>query len=572
MAYITNTIKNVIGTSIYIDDALQDGFLYEGVNNITQTNNDLPFILDLKYRSSENPYYNAIYSEDDRNDLKIWFNGVELENAGNYCEKITRIARILPSDGSKRFSLDNFIATNLEVILHNVNLETIQDQVEISIGTLVSENTYEYVPLGIFNIQDTPENDKGKITLKLRDNRVKFDFNYNAQPLIEQLGGSATKKQILDDICTTAGVTNTITSFNGDSDLIGIYDNTISGATYVSYLMEQAGLIAVIDRQGRLAKVDLSNLYTWRIPARLLEKDYEIGSSYKIDRVVYESGIIKYETSQDETLDTLYLNSANPYISSNEQVQYIYNKLKDFVIDSVETKRILGNPAIDPYDLIEVYNDSSQEQETIFKTLANTTYTFNGKHRDVFDTQIGIEQRKENASLNNNATFQKYARTRIDNVEGKITTEVGNVSGNLDRLNKKLYGDETTAGDIVLLQTSVEQKVDSTIFNTTYLDVEDIKNNGVTKVKTTSVTINNAGINVSTDTSKISTQTANNAFQITDNGGTILTYIGYDEEEGISKAKMDNLTVTNYFIAGNHRVEDYEENGEHRTGWFYMED
>ena len=344
--------------------------------------------------SVSNGYLEKIYSQDEQNNLKIWFNGTELQDAAVKCEKITRKARILPDDGVKRFSLDNFISTSIEVILHNVDLEDIIEPVRISIGTLVN-NSYEYVPLGVFNIQDTPEANGNKVTLKLRDNRVKFDFNYNAQPLIEGQGGSATKMEILEDICSQAGVTNTINSFNGDSDLIGIYDNTITGTTYVSYLMEQAGLIAVIDRDGELKAIDLTNLHTWRIPLSIVE-GYEIGTPYQIKRVVYESGIIKYESSSDETLDTLYINGSNPYVSAQSQIDYIYNKLNDFTIDSVITKKVLGNPAIDPYDIIEVYNDLDGSKDTVFTTLANTTYTYNGVHRDIFDTQIGKEERTEN--------------------------------------------------------------------------------------------------------------------------------------------------------------------------------
>ena len=133
MAYITNTVKNVTGTSLYINDAIQEGILYEGVNNITQTNNDLPFVIDLSYYSSENPYQDAIYSQGETNDLKIWFDDVELEDADRYCESITRTARIIPDDGAKRFSLDNFISTSVEVILHDVDPSIVKEQVKISI-------------------------------------------------------------------------------------------------------------------------------------------------------------------------------------------------------------------------------------------------------------------------------------------------------------------------------------------------------------------------------------------------------------------------------------------------------
>lgn len=511
-------------------------------------------------------YKNIIYSQDERNDLKIWFNDIELEDAAIKCEKITRIARILPDDGNKVFSLDNFRSTNIEVILHDVDIEDIQDQVKISIGTLVDvdNDTYEYVPLGIFNIQDTPVNDNGKITLKLRDNRVKFDFYYNAQPLIEGQGGSATKMEILEDICLQAGVTNTITSFNGDSDLIGIYDNTITGTTYVSYLMEQAGLIAVIDRNGELKAIDLTNLYTWRIPLSIIE-GYQIGTPYQIERVCYESGIIKYESSSDETLDTLYINGSNPYISQQSQIDYIYNNLNNFTIDSVTTKRVLGNPCIDPYDIIEVYNDLDGSNDIIFRTLANTTYTYNGVHRDIFDTQIGKEERTENVSLKGDEAFKKYARTSIDNLNGEITLVVGATSTNTENINSLTDTVNSQGQNIEELGTRLTQNVESITATVSSLQ-EDVES-GASSLKTTSVTINDEGINVATDTSKIRTTMTNNEFKITDSGNTDLAKFGYDETTQTSVAEMDNLTVNTYLHTGNHRIEKYKGN---RTGFFYI--
>jgi hypothetical protein len=508
-----------------------------------------------------NDYIRVIYSQDDRNKLKIWFDDVELLEADIHCEKITRVARILPNDGNKRFSLDNFVSTTVDVILHNVDLEDIKDQVKISIGTLTdsSNNTYEYVPLGVFNIQDLPEKDGNKVTLKLRDNRVKFDFNYNAQPLIESQGGIATKKEILDDICTQAGVTNTVSTFDGDSDAVGIYDSTITATAYVSYLLEQAGLMPTIDRQGRLAAVDLSNLHTWRLPLSIIES-YELGTPYQIMRVVYESGIIKYETSSDETLDTLYLNAANPYVSNNTQVNNILNKLSTFKIDSVITKRVLGNPAIDPYDLIEVYNDLDGSNDVVFKTLANTTYTYNGVHRDVFDTQIGVEQRTENVTKNSAENFRKNAKTDIDAINARISL--------LAQTTTQYQQDTDSAlSDIITRTNSVEQTISST--QATIEVMQQEITDGRETLHNNLVTIDINGISVSTNTSAISTLITNEKFVIM-SGNTPLAYFGYDEETNSTKAEMDNLTITNYLTAGHHRVEKMPINGENRTGWFYI--
>lgn len=320
-------------------------------------------------------YESIIYSEEDKNRIRIWFNNVELLDADEYCESFSGTNRILPDDGNKIFTLDNFVAKNYTLILRDLPEGTIiSDQVKVSIGTLVNENnnTYEDVPIGIFNIQDTPINDKGRVTIKLRDNRVKFDFNYNAQPLIESLGGTATKKQILEDICNQAGVTNNVSTFDGEDDEIGIYDNTITATTYVSYIFEQAGLMPFINREGQLDKINLNDLKVWRIPLSIVEK-YEKGTPFKIERVVYESGIIKYESSNDESLDTLYLNSANPYINDKQQIDNIYNLLVGFSADSVKSGRILGNPAIDPFDMILIYDDEINDNPISTSTGTNLT-------------------------------------------------------------------------------------------------------------------------------------------------------------------------------------------------------
>lgn len=112
--------------------------------------------------------------------------------------------------------------------------------------------------------------------------------------------------------------------------------------------------------------------------------------------------------------------------------------------------------------------------------------------------------------------------------------------------------------------TSLTQTIDS--LNASVTSIQGTLDNGVSLVKTTSVTIDDSGLNVSTDTSKISTTMSNNSFEIK-SGGTTLAYFGYDENDNTQKSQMDNLTVTNYLVAGNHRIEKYKTN---RTGVFYI--
>lgn len=409
---------------------------------------------------TEQEYNEIIYSQDDKNRIRIWFNNVELNDAGEYCESLSGTNRILPNDGGKRFSLDNFVAKEYTLTLRDLpNNVVIEDQVRISIGTLVdsANNIYEDVPIGIFNIQGTPTTDQKKVNIKLRDNRVKFDFDYNAESLIETLGGSATLGDILDDICIKAGVTNNVGTFDGDDIEVSIYDSTIKANTYVAYILEQGGYIPTIDRDGSLIKIDPSNLTTHRIPLSLIES-YELEEPFEIQRVVYESGIIKYETSNDETLTTLYLDSANPYITEQEQVDNIFDKLEGFRIDSVSTGKILGNPAIDPYDLIEVYDDYEENEPTIFITLANNSYTFNGVHRHTFSTQIGLEERTENVSKNSEESFRKYARTSINNLDGQISLVAGDINDLEGRVSTAEATIDSQGARLDIVSTNIDEE------------------------------------------------------------------------------------------------------------------
>jgi len=454
-------------------------------------------------------YKEVIYSGDAKHRLKILFNGTNIETiigveADRVCEKLTVKPRIIPN-GSKSFTLDNFISKEAELILHKVDIEDIVEPIEISLGTLVNNN-YEYVPIGVFNISDKPTTDKDKTTIKLYDNAIKFDFNYNGKDLIEekQAGGSdgATRLEVLQDICTQAGVTTNISSFLGSSEIVATWDSTITGRVYISYLAEQAGAIPTIDRSGNLIFVYLNDLTTTRIPLSIVEK-YTLGKPFQIGRVVYEDGVRKFEYPPEGTLytgDILFINVSNPYIKSQSQIESIYDIVSTFTIDSLNTGKILGNPAIDPYDLIEIYDDYDEEEPTIATSLATYTMTYNGVIINTYDTQIGEEQRTENMSLKrSDEVFKRYVRSEIDEVEGTINLLAGEVHGedgtgglvgDTNELRLDMYGTtgkvENIRGDLANLSLTVEglelqtqKRGDNILMGTAFYDLSHWGSKGV---------------------------------------------------------------------------------------------
>lgn len=493
-------------------------------------------------------YDNTIYGQNDVNSCKLYFNNVELQDADNYLEKITFAKRVLPENGKKIFNLDNFIAEEVEIIIHDIDTSIIQDKVRIELGTLVN-NTYEYVPMGVYNIQDTPTRNDDKITIKLRDNAVLFDFNYNAKPLLDLHDGTATKMQILQDICSKADVICNVSSFLGDTDLIGIYDNTVTGRMYVAYLAEQAGCIAKIDRNGELIFIPLDNLYTQRIPLSVVSK-YIKGTTYTIERLVYEFGTIKFETSSDETLQTLYISSLNPYISTQEQVEDIFDIVDGFEVDTVEIlSDIIGNPSIDGYDLIQVYDDESENDVVVFTTLANNTLTYNGKFKSKYKTEIGLEERKENTTNSGEAVFKKTITSEVDRLNGEVTTTISSVQtaqstandamSQASSLNQAIYSDGGLNSQLANLgsqYTSLEEEV-STNWSQTASKAE------ITLLKKiTGYTPLDAGEKLDGDFTPLATQISN-----------IISYVSYEMEDVYNPISQttSNVGVVTIGVKGN---------------------
>ena len=341
-----------------------------------------------------NAYKQAIYSGDARNKIKLYFNGVEYTTAGSKVEYVKRKSYIL-SQAEERFSLNNFISQELEIKIHDIDLSEIVEPIQVSIGTLVDENnnTYEYVPLGIFNLSETPTTSDGVTTIKMRDYSTKFDVPYNAEAIIQANNGEVTMLQLLQDICTFCGVTLQTTDFINKNTKISVWDNTINARIYVSHIAEKAGSIATIGRNGNLylIPINMNSLTTFEIPKTstglMLLSKYVEGQRFVVSRVVYEDAIRKFEygsqPTEEEVLElmkypsstlypsadfyptnaddlilyakehtTLYIDTANPYITDTTEVENIYNSIKDFSIFSLKIENMIGNLDI-PINIID---------------------------------------------------------------------------------------------------------------------------------------------------------------------------------------------------------------------------
>ena len=134
------------------------------------------------------------------------------------------------------------------------------------------------------------------------------------------------------------------------------------------------------------------------------------------------------------------------YRKNKTQLEQILDQVNEFEIDSFKMGKILGNPAIDSYDLIQIVDGNNT-----YTTLATNDLTYTGALINTFDTQIGEEEKEQNVTINGEETFKKWAKTKIDNVEGSISLQAGKIDDLTGELNdtKVLVRDNGTEITVV---------------------------------------------------------------------------------------------------------------------------
>ncbi len=146
------------------------------------------------YQTSET-YKNKIYEPSTRHLLKVYINNEEVE--GKYILEC-KISQTLFNNG--QFRLGSVTSKTVELKLHKLAIKGEINNVYIESGI---EN--EIVPIGYFNVEEIKSENDYTVSLKLLDNMIKFEKNYNGEALIKR-NGYAKLKEILQDICTKTGV------------------------------------------------------------------------------------------------------------------------------------------------------------------------------------------------------------------------------------------------------------------------------------------------------------------------------------------------------------------------------
>lgn len=251
---------------------------------------------------------------------------------------------------------------------------------------------------------------------------IKFEFNYDGSELISK--GEATLLQVAQDICNKAGVELSSTSFLNSDKKISVYDNTVTAREYISYIAESAGCFACIDREGKLCFREFGQDET-EIPLEMFG-EYKWGEEFKISKVSYEDGVRSFKFG-DDTRNNLWINQENMYIVDEDQVQKIYNKIKDLKVNTFEGKVII-DPAIDIGDKIVINGKN---------VIYQGEMSLEGRFIAQISSKIQIKQKEETTvKKESQKVVNRRVQSRIDQADGKIEQLVEETTENSKKITK----------------------------------------------------------------------------------------------------------------------------------------
>ena len=236
---------------------------------------------------------------------------------------------------------------------------------------------------------------------------------------------------------------------------IAVYDNTVNARTYLSYIAEQAEGFACIGRDGKL--------YIKTIGEDTVEldiekfQDFTWGEKFKVSRVAYEDGTRDFKFGNTNN-NTVWINQENMYIVDEEQVENIYNEIKDFECYSFEGNSII-DPAIDTGDIVVIDGKRvifQGDMEYLGKFKVSISSKIQPKSKE--DTMTRIPSQK---------VINRRVESRIDQQDGIIertVSEVTEQNNKISRVQQTVDELNSKISDIADITTSQESNSGSLTF------------------------------------------------------------------------------------------------------------
>ena len=352
------------------------------------------------------------------------------------------------------------VLVNNALTLYEVNKMLLGELNVTPLRSLAKHNyDFEMIPIGIFNVDEYSDKDSNLITIKAHDNIIKLEGDngyYDITSILKQDSNKkkyATLGEIAEDICQKKGLELGSKSFLNSTKKMYVYDNSITAREYIGYIAECAGCFACSGRDGKIYFRSIGE-DTIEISQNLF-KTYKYGEQYKISRVAYENGLESFKFGT-EANNTLWLNQDNLFITDENEVNNIYNKVKNLTVYSFEGTVVI-DPRIDIGDIINIDGK---------KIIYQGEITFGGRPRASIKSQISMKAKSETTVRTpSQRTLNRRVQSRIDEAEGKISQVIEEIydedgESKLSEAIQTIEGFKQTVSSVEQLEKDSIKKVE----------------------------------------------------------------------------------------------------------------
>lgn len=356
------------------------------------------------------------------------------------------------------------------------------------------------------------------------------------------LDGTETIKAVLDAI---AGTTQTIYYLNGEDKLV----------------------FKRLDKDGEaVARISKSNFY-----------ELEVGSYKQLTKLCSTTEL---GDNLEAELETVGSEAATQYIRNNAFWDLRADRA-DLLAQALEVVggiricqfncRWVGNYLIELGDKIALVERDTNN--IVYSYVLNESFTFDGGITQVYQWQYTDNETETPSTPITVGEIINQTKATVDKVNKQIDLVVGTTDENSNAISKLQIQTSNITAKVLTTEEQVNSLTDTveTLTKEVNLkvDADDVEitissalENGVDKVKTTTkaYTFDDAGLNISSTDSEISTKITENGMTIYKNTEVVLTA----DNQGV---KAQDLHATSYLIIGNNsRFEDVG----NRTACFWI--
>ena len=345
--------------------------------------------------------------------MKIYFDDILIDD--DYYKSLTNTHNLFNGSFALGSTASNTFTLELDVLATSTTPEVIK----------ITDNDEDYATLVIDKAEDV---DKYTKSYKLTDKLVDLNYYYDASEFINQNGGSALTSEILADMCSKIGL-EVDENINWINDIpVTWYDNTILAREYAGYIAEiNAGYIIILPN-GKLTikQHKMASKYTINVDDC---EDFTLGERHIISKVVYDNGLVKYEAG-DDTGNTLYVDTNNVFIVSQDQITNIYNSIVGFEFYSVETGNCPINKDVRAGDVITFVDG-----ENLYPTIANIDLSYNGGWNGGYSLDINTERQEETDTIGTNTKIRGII-TRLNRDEARLEVIATETDENSEKIGQ----------------------------------------------------------------------------------------------------------------------------------------